>query len=382
MSVIFLGKSYSSQTYLSLIPVIVGVGIATAGDYYFTTMGFILTLVGTLLAGIKTILTNQIQKNTSTPLHPLDLLLRMSPLACLQSFIYAAILDEPRRSYTLLGSISPLARNTLIVKLTINGALAFGLNYVSFAANKKTSPLTMTVAANIKQCLSIILGVWVFRLRVGWMNALGIIIALMGGAWYARIELGSKKRRRAVDTLGIKVNEKEVVWIPRANWLCGQRVSRRWKSREEVKGVEGSLLCHETDRATQWAHASLLKPRWGHNDQRYQKRANDPFTITPYNPSYFFPNTLPEPNSRQYKPQSLWYFILRPSDHRADWATETETLNPIPLLFWFNGCGQAYWSPQAASGAPFFHVSTKSLRHNATISLCVSSWTLLFSFLL
>jgi hypothetical protein len=210
MSVVFLGKSYASQTYFSLIPVIVGVGIATAGDYYFTTIGFILTLLGTLLAAIKTILTNRIQKNTSTPLHPLDLLLRMSPLACLQSLIYAAIQDEPRQLYGLLLSMPSIARNALAVKLAVNGALAFGLNYVSFAANKKTSPLTITVAANIKQCLSIILGVWVFRLHVGMMNALGIIIALIGGAWYAKVELGLKTRRR-VESFGIKVNEKEVV---------------------------------------------------------------------------------------------------------------------------------------------------------------------------
>lgn len=30
--------------------------------------------------------------------------------------------------------------------LAINGAIAFGLNVVSFTANKKTSALTMTVA--------------------------------------------------------------------------------------------------------------------------------------------------------------------------------------------------------------------------------------------
>ena len=159
---------------------------------------------------MKTILTNRIQKNTSTPLHPLDLLLRMSPLACIQSLIYAAIMGEPQRLYTLMNSLSPAARNTLAAKLTVNGALAFGLNYVSFAANKKTSPLTMTVAANVKQCLSIILGVWVFGLQVGWVNALGILVALVGGAWYARIEFGIKTRKR-LESLPVKMSEKEVV---------------------------------------------------------------------------------------------------------------------------------------------------------------------------
>jgi len=85
------------------------------------------------------------------------------------------------------------------------------LNYVSFTANKKTSPLTMTVAANLKQCLSIILGVWLFRLEVGWMNGLGITTALVGGAWYAKVEFGLKTRLKLEQLGDVKVDEKEIV---------------------------------------------------------------------------------------------------------------------------------------------------------------------------
>lgn len=40
-------------TYLSILPVMVGVGLATFGDYYFTALGFTLTLIGVVLAAIK-----------------------------------------------------------------------------------------------------------------------------------------------------------------------------------------------------------------------------------------------------------------------------------------------------------------------------------------
>jgi hypothetical protein len=46
-------RNYSAMTYLSLIPIVVGVGFATYGDYYFTTTGFFLTLLGVILASIK-----------------------------------------------------------------------------------------------------------------------------------------------------------------------------------------------------------------------------------------------------------------------------------------------------------------------------------------
>ena len=188
--------------------VILGIALATAGDYYFTRLGFILTLLGTILAAIKTVLTNRIQKSMSSPLHPLDLLLRMSPLACVQSLLYAFFVGESRSLITYLSTLSLRSLASLVIKLSINGMLAFGLNYVSFTANKKTSPLTMTVAANLKQCFSIILGIWVFRLQVGWMNGIGLIIALAGGAWYGKVEFGIKSRVRLE---GQKNDEKEIV---------------------------------------------------------------------------------------------------------------------------------------------------------------------------
>ena len=170
--------------------------LATAGDYYFTILGLVLTFLGTILAAIKTVLTNTMQKSLSSPLHPLDLLLRMSPLASIQSLLYSALLGEASVLVGFLKHLSLQEQIKLAFKLAINGILAFALNYVSFTANRKTSPLTMTVAANLKQCLSIVLGVWVFKLHVGFLNGLGIVIALIGGGWYAKVELAGKTRAK------------------------------------------------------------------------------------------------------------------------------------------------------------------------------------------
>lgn len=54
-------KSYPTMIYVSLVPVVMGVGLATIGDYSATLWGFTLTLFGTFLAAVKTIVTNQVQ---------------------------------------------------------------------------------------------------------------------------------------------------------------------------------------------------------------------------------------------------------------------------------------------------------------------------------
>ncbi|KAF9363934.1 UAA transporter [Mortierella sp. NVP85] len=191
ISLLFLGKRYSFMTYVSLMPLLLGVYMATVGDYSYTAMGFFLTVLGTVLAATKTVVTNRIQVGR-LQLHPLDLLLRMSPLAFVQTVIFSWMkgeLDEMVMFCKMSMSYK------LVLALFVNGVIAFFLNYVSFTANKKTSALTMTVAANVKQVLSIVVAVTVFNTTINFLNGMGIIITLAGGAFYSYVELREKNQR-------------------------------------------------------------------------------------------------------------------------------------------------------------------------------------------
>ncbi|KAI1300997.1 UAA transporter [Mortierella claussenii] len=192
ISVAFLSKRYSSMTYLSLLPLLLGVYMATVGDYSYTAMGFFLTVLGTVLAATKTVVTNRIQVGR-LQLHPLDLLLRMSPLAFVQTVIFSWMKGELDMVVNFCQSDRMSYK--LVMALLVNGVIAFFLNYVSFTANKKTSALTMTVAANVKQVLSIVVAVTVFNTTIGFLNGLGIIMTLIGGACYSYVDLKEKSQR-------------------------------------------------------------------------------------------------------------------------------------------------------------------------------------------
>ncbi|KAG0225756.1 UAA transporter [Actinomortierella wolfii] len=199
ISILFLKRKYSAMTYISLIPLLLGVYMATVGDYSYTTMGFILTVLGTILAAVKTVVTNRIQVGR-LQLHPLDLLLRMSPLAFVQTVIFSWMRGE-------LEAVIAFSRSQmsykLVLALLVNGVIAFFLNYVSFTANKKTSALTMTVAANVKQVLSIVVAVTVFDTVIGFLNGLGIVLTLLGGAFYSYVDLQEKNKRMRPPTPAI-----------------------------------------------------------------------------------------------------------------------------------------------------------------------------------
>lgn len=100
----------------------------------------------------------------------------------------------------VLTQFSHAVHKEQVALLALNGALAFALNVVSFGANKRVGAVGMTVAANIKQVLTILLAVSVFDLTITKMNAAGIVLTLIGGALYARVELGEKsnKERRSM----------------------------------------------------------------------------------------------------------------------------------------------------------------------------------------
>lgn len=187
---VFYANQYSTATYASLIPVIAGVGLASYGDYYFTAMGFTLTLLGVALAAIKTVVTNRIMTGRLR-LGALELLLRMGPLAASQSLIYSVLTGEFSQflAYVNAGNLG----STQILAVGGNGALAFALNVASFQSNKLAGALSMTICGNMKQCITIILGALLWDVQINATNATGIALTLGGAAWYSAIQLREKR---------------------------------------------------------------------------------------------------------------------------------------------------------------------------------------------
>ncbi|KAJ1504758.1 UAA transporter, partial [Coelomomyces lativittatus] len=161
LSYFFFRKHYSKSILFTQVPIVVGVGLATKGEFNITTYGLVLTFLGTIFAALKGITTNIVLVG-QLQLHPLDLLYKMSPLALFQIFMYIAISGEYQRLMVL-----PLDLQ-LLLHLTFNGSMAFFLNYVSFTTNKKAGPLTMNVA--------------------------GIATTLFGGAMYSFLEAQEKMK--------------------------------------------------------------------------------------------------------------------------------------------------------------------------------------------
>jgi hypothetical protein len=187
---LFFGFGYTKEIYMSLIPVVGGVALAVYGDYSFELRGLCWTVLGALLASVKTVATNRLQTG-GLHLNALELLYHMSTWAVPQALMMAYLHGE-HTAFMEYVLISPEFGPKPVLILLSNGAIAFFLNWASFTANKKVGALTMTVAANVKQVLTVLLSIAFWNLQLGLTNAVGIGMTLTGGVLYGHTSMGYK----------------------------------------------------------------------------------------------------------------------------------------------------------------------------------------------
>ncbi|PWN36464.1 TPT-domain-containing protein, partial [Meira miltonrushii] len=185
---LLLSNKPQRSSLFALLPIVFGAAFACFGDVNATTFGFILTVLGTTLAALKTVVTNLLQA--------LELLEVMSALACVQCLLASQISGELQQIHFRFATNTSTDHFNWFLPLLLigNGFVAFLLNFVSFKTNKVAGPLTMTVVGNLKQVVTILLAFRLLHLQVQSINIIGIIVALFGTAWYGMLETSSKKR--------------------------------------------------------------------------------------------------------------------------------------------------------------------------------------------
>ena len=147
VSSIWFGKSFSWNLKLAVIPVVLGVILTFYGDMSYTFMGAFYTLFCVLMAALKAIVSGELLTG-DLKLHPMDLLYKMCPLALLQILFLSILTGEVSE---ISSRWAELARSAAPQVVLFSGILSFALNVSSFVANKVTSPLTLCIAANVKQ---------------------------------------------------------------------------------------------------------------------------------------------------------------------------------------------------------------------------------------
>mmetsp|Transcript_10469 Transcript_10469/g.24870 ORF Transcript_10469/g.24870 Transcript_10469/m.24870 type:complete len:363 (-) Transcript_10469:115-1203(-) len=190
---IIVGRKFTWRRILSVGPIVVGVAMACYGDMSFSKIGFLYTIICVVIAAVKVTAAGEMLTGP-LKLHPVDLLCHLAPLAMIQcisiSFATGEVHSILQRPELYLTDIRPMA------VVLLSGIFSFSLNITSLMANKLTSPLTLTIAGNVKQVLMIVLSTIMFSTTITPMNGIGIIVVLIGSTIYSVISIQERNESK------------------------------------------------------------------------------------------------------------------------------------------------------------------------------------------
>ncbi|CAI5978699.1 unnamed protein product [Closterium sp. NIES-65] len=160
--VIITFRTEAATTYLTLVPVVLGIVIASNSEPSFHLLGVIMCFASTAARALKSVVQGLLLTSDNEKLHSMNLLLYMSPLAVVM-LLPASLFIEGN----VLAVVVTKARESpwILVYLVANAAFAYFTNLTNFLVTKHTSALTLQVLGNAKGVVAAIISVLVFRNR-------------------------------------------------------------------------------------------------------------------------------------------------------------------------------------------------------------------------
>lgn len=208
-SMIWMKEFLPVNAYLSMIPVIVGVVIASVSELRFSWSCLVAGILSNLFAGARGVLGKLQLKKTSTS-HAVDyikndndngskLLKRLSPanyysVLTMLSFLICvplAVMIESHQLITIFNhaitkSLTFEERNGLLNGI-LSGLMHYLYNEMSFRVLANMNPVSHALANTVKRVAVIALSVIVFQTQISRSGKVGSVIAIVGALLYSLV---------------------------------------------------------------------------------------------------------------------------------------------------------------------------------------------------
>lgn len=184
----------SPITYLTLVPVVVGVVVATQAEPLFNMIGFCAAVAATVARAFKSVLQGALLSSEEEKIDSQNLLRYMAPTAACLLLPVALIFEGPR-----LWALDPTYFTwSLWGLLVLNACTAYFVNLTNFLVTKYTSALTLQVLGNAKGAVAVAVSVAIFKNPLTVPSVVGYAITLAGVVAYSEQKRRSKAREASL----------------------------------------------------------------------------------------------------------------------------------------------------------------------------------------
>lgn len=182
-------KKETGEVYLALMPVVLGIVLASNSEPLFHLFGFLVCVGSTAGRALKSVVQGILLTSEGEKLHSMNLLLYMAPMAALVLLPFTLYIEGNIAAIT----IQKAREDTWIVFLLLgNSTVAYLVNLTNFLVTKHTSALTLQVLGNAKSAVAAVVSVMIFRNPVNVMGMAGFGITIMGVVLYSEAKKRSK----------------------------------------------------------------------------------------------------------------------------------------------------------------------------------------------
>uniref|UniRef100_A0A061RBV7 Putative sugar phosphate phosphate translocator n=1 Tax=Tetraselmis sp. GSL018 TaxID=582737 RepID=A0A061RBV7_9CHLO len=189
LSYLITGAVENTKTYFALIPVMVGIMIASGFEPSFHLMGFLACVGGTGARALKSVIQSVILSDAEDQMDSMNLLRYMAPVASVV-LLPLSLLMEDAPFFKAQGIAAEYP--TFYFALGVNCFLAFFVNLTNFLVTKYTSALTLQVLGNAKGVVAVAISILLFRNPVSYVALVGYGITVLGVVAYSRAKSSSK----------------------------------------------------------------------------------------------------------------------------------------------------------------------------------------------
>jgi len=181
----------------TLVPIVVGVGLASATEATFTWFGFTSAMGSNLALQLRNVLSKNFMKRGESSIDNVNLFALISIGAFI--FMCPVVAFEAPTSMPAL-SQAALPAVVILQKTAIGGVMRCIDVLSSYMILKRVSPVSHSVGNCVKRAIVITSSVIFFKSKVSALNAFGTTLALLGVLVYSLVVVGCKQNKFGPDS--------------------------------------------------------------------------------------------------------------------------------------------------------------------------------------